>query len=99
MGAVVGTKTVLTEFGGKYKILHLTATLAAASDTITLTEAEHGITTITGIIGLNIKTGVAATFQTLSASFSGLVITVKSWREAATAATTFGDIELTIIGY
>ena len=99
MGAITGTKTVLTEFGGQYKILHITATLAAASDTITLTAATHGITVITGIVGANIKTGVAATFQTLSVSFSGLVITVVSWREVATAATTWGDIELTVIGY
>ena len=99
MGAITGTKTVLTEFAGKYKILHLTATLAATSDSITLTEATHGITVITGIVGANIKTGMGANFQTLQVSYSGLVITVVSKNAAGAAATTFGNIELSVIGY
>jgi hypothetical protein len=99
MGAITGTKTVLTEFGGQYKVLHLTATLAATSDTITLTAATHGISVITGIVGQNIRTGMGANFATLHVAYSGLVITVTSLNAAGAAATTFGNIELTLIGY
>ena len=99
MGAITGTKTVLTEFSGVNKILHLTATLGANSDTITLTVATHGISTIVGIVGSVIKTGMAATFATMQVSFSGLVITVVSKNAAGAAATTFGDIEIAVIGY
>ena len=99
MGAITGTKTVLTELCGVNKILHVTATLAATSDGITLTEAAHGISTIVGIVGANIKTGMGANFQTLQVSFSGLAITVVSKNAAGAAATTFGNIEIALIGY
>ena len=100
MGAITGVKTVLTEFAGQYKILHLTATLASSSDVITLTEATHGITVIKGIINANIKTGMGANFQSLQVSFNGLVITiVLKQNGGSTGATSWGDIGLSLIGY
>lgn len=100
MGAITGTKTVLTEFSGEYKLLHLTATIASASDTITLTEADHGITEITGVVGAVVTGGMDDNFQTLQVSFSGLVITVVSKQADGAAADEFTGttIALTVIG-
>lgn len=78
MGAITGTKVSLTEFSGQQKILLITAPIASASDTITLTEATHGITEIVGVIGAVVTGGMDADFQALQVSFSGLVITVVS---------------------
>jgi hypothetical protein len=76
MGAITGTKVSLTEFAGQQKILLITATIAATSDTITLTEATHGITEIVGILGHTITGGMDADFTSMQVSFSGLVLTV-----------------------
>ncbi|MBU2052443.1 hypothetical protein KKH13_04540 [Patescibacteria group bacterium] len=78
------------------RIIILTATLAATSDTITLTLATHGVRTIYAVLG-SIETGVGANFATLQIAFSGLVITVVSKNAAGAAATTFGDIRLVCI--
>jgi len=100
MGAITGTVAKLTEFGGEYKILSLTATVAAASDTITLTLADHGISEIAAIVGLVITGGQDAAFTAASASYSGLVITVVSVEEDGTAATDFTGttIAVTVLG-
>ena len=42
MGAITGTLAVDTEFAGDYKVIVVSATVASASDTITLTAAAHG---------------------------------------------------------
>ena len=89
MGAITGTKVKLTEFAGKNKILALTAPVAAASDTITLTEDTHGCTEIVAILGLVITGGQDAAFTAVSASFSDLVVTVVSVEQDGTAATDF----------
>lgn len=90
MGAITGTKVYSGELAGEVQLLHLTATVAAASDTITLTAAAHGgVTSIVGILGATITGGADAAFQSIQVSFSGLVITVASFNEAGTAATDF----------
>jgi len=90
MGAITGAKTYAGEFPGEARILVLTATVAAASDTITLTAASHGgVTEIVGIVGATITGGADAAFQFLQVSFSGLVITVVSLGEDGLAATDF----------
>jgi len=90
MGAITGTKVYAGEFSGETRILHLTATCAATSDTITLTAANHaGVTEITGIVGAVITGGADTLFTSLQVSFSGLVITVVSLGAAGTAATDF----------
>ena len=100
MGAIDGTKVKLTEFAGKQKLLLMTATVAASSDTITLTEADHGISEITGILGVVVTGGLDAAFTSVQASFSGLVITIKSLEQDGTAATDFTGttITVTVIG-
>ena len=87
MAAITGTVAKSTEFSGDYKLVCLNATIGSASDTITLTLADHGVREIAEIVGLVIKSGQDAAFITASASFSGLVITVTSVEQDGTAAT------------
>jgi len=89
MGAITGTIAKTTEFSGQYKILCLTATIAAASDTITLTEADHKVSEIGAILGLVITGGQDDGFMVVSASYSGLVVTVVSLGEDGLAADEF----------
>ena len=100
MGAITGTLAKITEFAGDYKLVCLTATVAAASDTITLTQATHGISEITGIVGAVITGGLDAAFTNIQVSFSGLVLTVVSVEEDGTAATDFTGttISVTVLG-
>lgn len=100
MGAITGTLAKITEFAGEYKLLVITATVASASDTITLTLADHGISEITGIVGLVITGGQDAAFTAASASFSGLVITVVSVEQDGTASTdwTGTTISVSVLG-
>lgn len=92
MGDITPTVVSHTVLSGK-RLLILTATLAAASDAITLTLATHGVRTIYGVIAVP-ETGLGANFASLQTSFSGLVITVVSKNAAGAAATTFGNIRL-----
>jgi hypothetical protein len=91
MGAITGTlagKSGMT--GGKYKIITVTAPIASASDTITLTAAAHGgVQSIVGILGAVITGGMDADFQTIQVSYSGLVITVVSKQADGAAADEF----------
>lgn len=90
MGAITGTKVYAGELAGETRLLHLTATVAANSDTITLTAADHGgVTEIVGIVGAVITGGLDAAFTFIQVSYSALVITVASFNEAGTAATDF----------
>jgi len=99
MGAITGTIAKTTEFSGQYKILCLTATVASASDTITLTEADHGVSEIAAIVGCVITGGQDAAFTAVSASFSSLIVTVTSVEEDGTASTAWSDttIALTLL--
>src|SRR3990167_7348833 len=77
MGAITGIKVYAGEWAGEVKILLVTAPVASASDTITLTAAAHGgATEIVGILGATITGGLDDFFTALQASYSGLVITV-----------------------
>lgn len=89
MGAITGTKVALTEFAGQQRLLLITASIGAASDTITLTEATHGVAEIVGIIGAVITGGMDADFSEIQVSFSGLVITVVSKQPDGAAADEF----------
>lgn len=101
MGAITGTLVKATEFAGEQKIVVVSATMAAASDTITLTLATHGISTITAILAVQVTGGMDADFQTVQASFSGLVITLTAKNAAGSAATDFTGttVTVTVIGY
>ena len=101
MGAITGTLVANTEFAGKYKLVTITATIAATSDTITLTEADHGITAIDHVVGAVITGGMDADFQALQVSHSGLVLTVVSKQADGAAADEFTGttVAITVLGH
>ena len=97
MGAITGTKVYAGELAGETRLLHLTATIASSSDTITLTAASHGgVTEIVGIVGAVITGGIDAAFEFIQVSFSGLVITVASFGEDGLAATDFAGTTIAL---
>ena len=100
MGAITGTKVVGTEFAGERKLLTLTCIPASASDTVTLTLAVHGISVIEDVIA-NLAEGQDAALSSAHATFSGLVITVKTETSAGGNATdwTGAVVRLWVIGY
>ena len=100
MGAITGYLTKATEFAGYKKLVTLTALVASASDTITLTEATHGISSIDAVIGCVIKSGLDDAFTAVQASASGLVITVVSKEQDGSDSTAWGDtvVQLTVLG-
>ena len=99
MGAITGTLAGTTEFGGDYKVLKITCTPAAASDTVTLTEATHKISEILYVIP-KLTAGYDAALAGIFATYSGLVITVVTINASGTAATdwTGATAELLVIG-
>lgn len=88
MAAITGTLGVGTEFSGNKKLAYITATVGSASDTVTLTQAEHGFSSLDFAIPI-ITGGFDAAFTHVEASVSGLVITVTSEEADGTAATDF----------
>lgn len=100
MAAITGTLAKNTEFGGTQKMVVITAVPGSTSDTITLTAANHGISSITGIVGAVITGGADANFCILQVSYSGLVLTVVSLGADGAAATdwTGATISITLIG-
>jgi hypothetical protein len=96
MGAIIGTLAKRTEFAGDCRLYVITAVPASASDTITLTQATHGISEITGIIGHALTGGVDANLFTAQISFSGLVITVVTKGADGAAASNWGSAGISI---
>jgi len=103
----VSTLIKASEFAGDYKIVHITVANTGATDTISLTEATHGIGEITSILGTNImQMGLQDTAGTVKAhlanvgiSFSSLDLTLTSLEYDGTAATLFGyQVGITILG-
>ena len=100
MGAITGTLDYGGELGGNTRLVVVTAPVAAASDTITLTKATHGISAITAIVGAVITGGHDTDFTVLEVSYSGLVITVASDDAEGTSADEFTGttVSITVIG-
>lgn len=99
MAAITGTLAGKTEFSGDYKVVKITCVPGSASDTVTLTEATHGINEILFVIP-KLTAGMDAALTAIFATYSGLVITVTSTAAAGTAATdwTGATAELLVIG-
>ena len=77
---ITGTKQVLTEFAGEYKLVTITATIGSASDTIAITKAAHGITDVYAIVGATITGGMDALFtniQVTKTSSTSLTVVTK----------------------
>jgi len=100
MGAITGTEIFGSELAGKYKIVTVTAPVAATSDTITLTAATHGITAITAILGAVLTAGVDADYCAMQVSFSGLVLTVVTLQADGAASDEFTGttVSITVVG-
>ncbi len=100
MGALTATQVVNTELAGEYKIQVLTATPAAASDTITLTAAANGFSEIV-FANAHLTGGLDANLTILQTSWSGLVVTIKQLKaDGATNASDWGSaaLEVLVIG-
>jgi hypothetical protein len=101
MAAITNPGTKATEFSGQHKVLSLyNLALTSASDAITLSEADNSIGTIQNVI-VSANGGVDAAFQTVSASFSGLVVTIASQEQDGTGSTewTGTTCNLLVVGY
>ena len=97
MGAITGTKALVTELTGDYKILIVTATPAAASDAITLTDADHGVSDII-FAHAHLTAGLDANLTLLQTSWSGTVITVKQLKaDGATDADDWTSAALEVL--
>ena len=100
MGSITNPGTNVTTFSGEYKLLALNdLSVSTASDAITLSYANNGISEITAVVG-SISGGCGTTFSFLQTSFSGLAITVKSFEQDGTAATGWGSatVNLLVVG-
>ena len=86
MAAITGTLSKVTEFAGDYKVVHLTIVPTSASDTVTLTQATHGISEILTTFP-KLTAGYDAALAGIFSTHSGLVITVVTTAAAGTAAT------------
>ena len=86
MATLTGTKVVHSEMSGDLKWVVYTGTLEAATDTITFVAATHKFRKIYAVIPL-LQAGQDSLLLTLTATFSGLVVTLKSYNPEGTAAT------------
>ena len=86
MGALTATKVVASELAGDLKWVVYTATLTAASDTVTFVAATHKFRTIYAVIPV-LQAGQDSLLASVSATFSGLVVTLVSINPEGTAAT------------
>lgn len=100
MAAITNPGTNATEFSGEYKMLSMyNLAVASASDTMTLTWADNGISEIQNVF-VCANAGQDAAFTEVAASFSGLVITITSVEQDGTASTAWTDttVNLIVIG-
>lgn len=97
--AITGTKQLVTQLATKV-ISIITATLTSASDTITLTQASHGISSIDFVTAVNTAGVDAALLPGFQISYSGLVITIVTVEQDGTASTdwTSATIRMMVIG-
>ena len=100
MAAITNPGTNATEFAGDFKLLSMyNLAVASASDTMTLTQADNGISSIQNVF-VSANAGVDAAYTAVAASFSGLVITITSVEQDGTASTAWTDttVNLLVIG-
>lgn len=95
----LGSRGKATEFGGTNRLFIFTVVPLAATDTITLVRASDFLSTIVSIVA-QITAGTTANFATVEPTFSGLVITLKSYNASGVAATvwTSASVDLWVVG-
>ncbi len=86
MAALTPTKVALSEFAGDIKLYIASFTPASASDTITFVAATHKFRTIYGAFPF-LTAGIDSALLQISATFSGLVVTVLTYDQAGGVAT------------
>jgi len=86
MAVLTPTKVTSTEFAGDQKLYVCTVVPTSAIDTVTFVAATHKFRTIYAAIA-TLESGQDSLLLTASASFSGLVVTVKTYNPEGTAAT------------
>ena len=100
--AATSTLEKSTEFAGDYKLLRVTYTPTATSESVVITAATHGITEIMAVFPKlsNPPTNAGSACTNIYATFSGLTITVVTSNSSAAAATAWTGVtgELLIIG-
>lgn len=92
----LGAQGVATEFGGQYRLYIFSVTPTTNTDTITLVRATDKIGTILKI-WTQITTGTGSGFSEVEPTFSGLVITLKTYNAAGAVATTWGNIDVFVL--
>lgn len=95
MAEVAETLVAATEFAGKFKLIVVNATIGSASDTIVLTEAQVGCTSLVSAIG-GITGGGDAAFSYLQVSVSTMTITVVSFEQDGTPSTEWTGTTVTV---
>jgi len=99
MAALTNPGSTPTEFSGEKKVLFFDGlAIGSASDTLTLTAASNGISSIDSVM-VSPGAGHDVNFSGVSATFSGLVITIVSLEGDGTASTSdWGSVSLWVIG-
>lgn len=87
MAAITGTPAYHGELAATTTMLTMDFTPGSASDVITLTQATHNVSEIVRIVSVELTAGMDAALTNVSASFSGLAITILTYAAAGTAAT------------
>ncbi len=97
MAAITNPGTKVTEFSGEYKLLSLyNLAIASASETLTLTFNDNGISEIQNVM-VCANAGTDADYQTCNASFSGLVVTIESSNQAGVGSQAWSDTTANLI--
>lgn len=87
-----------TEFSGGTRLVSFNnLTMTSNQDTITLSAASNGISAIQNVVAC-LNEQPTATFTAVCASFSGLTVTLTAVEQDGTAATSFGGVNLLVIG-
>lgn len=97
MAALTLTKSYAGELAGDTRLISFTVVPSSATDTITLTAATAGgVTSIVQIVGCQLTGGVDANLCLTQLSFSGLVLTLKTFGADGLAATDWTSAGATI---
>ena len=87
-----------TEFSGKTRVVPMfNLQMTTAVDTIELSAVSNGISAIQNVYVCS-ATAPSATFTSVGASFSDMVVTINAVGQAGAAATTFNAVNLLVIG-
>lgn len=103
MPSITGTLALGTEFAGSKKLLALTAIPISSDDTMTLTQAVHGISSLDSIVGATLTGGADAMLNGLQVSITSaanMTIQVKTFNGSGAAATdwTGATVAIGVIG-